>query len=303
MFGKVAHTRYYPCPICGGASSDPKRIGRRCYGFSFTGETGDHVAMCTREEYAGSLNAGESGAFAHTLNKHCYCGSNHQDHRYHSFDTPKHVISGDRNREIALDIWRECLSIEGTMAMKYLNERGIDIPLPDDYRYHPCLHDVESSTGWGALVCAVRIWGLENVKGIHRTYIDHDALGRAVKAPIGSPKKRLGEAKGGAVRIGAEPAEELIVTEGIEDALSIHQESGKSVWAIMGTHYSATIYPSTLKRLTICTDADEDGLKGAHRSAARLVADGLKVLISTPLGGAKDFNEQLNLSSGCAHDN
>jgi len=68
-------TTSHPCPICGGAESDPRGVGRRCNGYvSHDGQ----YAYCSREEFSGELSLyGDTGAYAHKLEGLCRCGSLH----------------------------------------------------------------------------------------------------------------------------------------------------------------------------------------------------------------------------------
>jgi hypothetical protein len=290
---KQYHNKHSPCSVCNGHSTMPRHQGIRCYGYTFTGENGDMIAMCTRENYAGLLQAGETGAFAHRLSAKCKCGNPHGTYIEPTIKTP--TITDEQKNEMAMEIWRDSISIEGTHAHGYLRARGITMNLSDTFRYHSCLHDFGSNAGWPTLVSGVRVWPLNQVVAIHRTYLDHDQHGVPCKAPIAQPKKRLGIAKGGAVRIGADPHNFLILTEGIEDALSIHQDLESPVWAVMGTHFASVIIPSSVRNICLASDSDPDGLEASSRAARYLTEQGLKVTISTPLNGAKDFNEMLLL--------
>lgn len=67
-------TRDHPCPICGGHRSQTRRKGQRCYGFLSADAC---YAHCTREEFAGGLDADAAGTYAHRLNGSCRCGATH----------------------------------------------------------------------------------------------------------------------------------------------------------------------------------------------------------------------------------
>ena len=71
--GKARHKRTSPCPICGGWDQMPRGKGLRCHGF-----TAGDIAMCSREEKAGSLSLNpSSGAYLHKLKGKCSCGVRH----------------------------------------------------------------------------------------------------------------------------------------------------------------------------------------------------------------------------------
>lgn len=70
---KQRFSKNFPCPICGGYQEARKGTGTRCFGF-----LADNWALCTREEFAGSLPMNpESKTFAHLLIGECKCGKTH----------------------------------------------------------------------------------------------------------------------------------------------------------------------------------------------------------------------------------
>jgi hypothetical protein len=74
---RFTHTR--PCPICGGAESDPRGVGRRCNGYR---SRDGRYAYCSREEASGGLPLyGDTGAYAHALEGSCRCGVPHGEAR------------------------------------------------------------------------------------------------------------------------------------------------------------------------------------------------------------------------------
>ncbi len=77
--------RSHPCPICGGYDMAPKGKGLRCWGFlSTTGK----VALCTRDEYAGTLQLNQaSQTYAHRLDGDCKCGGAHNPRPISTFSS------------------------------------------------------------------------------------------------------------------------------------------------------------------------------------------------------------------------
>jgi len=87
------HSRDFPCPICGGNVGLPKGQGRRCAGFSL-----DHVAYCTREQYAGSLRLDISTSppsYRHSLSTDCGCGQEHGGQYFSTARFPAAVIQSE----------------------------------------------------------------------------------------------------------------------------------------------------------------------------------------------------------------
>jgi hypothetical protein len=74
----------------------------------------------------------------------------------------------------------------------------------------------------------------------------------------------------------------LAITEGIEDALSVHAASGIGAWAA-GTAgrlpAMADVVPDYVECVTIMVDADANGEKNSTELAQRLVARGIEVLM------------------------
>jgi phage/plasmid primase-like uncharacterized protein len=126
---------------------------------------------------------------------------------------------------------------------------------------------------------------------VHRTFITVDGSG---KAPVGQAKMMLGPCAGGAVRL-APAAEELILAEGIETALSVLQANRKPTWACLSVSgLKAVILPPEVKTVTIAADGDKPGDKAAEEAASRLYREGREVRIARPPHGY-DFNDLLRL--------
>jgi hypothetical protein len=64
-----------PCPVCGGHDRNERESGKRCGGF--ISEDGKYV-HCTNGDYAGVLERGRAGTFAHYLAGPCRCGVEHR---------------------------------------------------------------------------------------------------------------------------------------------------------------------------------------------------------------------------------
>jgi hypothetical protein len=77
----------------------------------------------------------------------------------------------------------------------------------------------------------------------------------------------------------------LAITEGIEDALSVHLATGLGAWAAGGATFMpalARAVPDYAEAVTIVADANEAGQDNARRLADRLVSRGIPATISTP---------------------
>jgi DNA primase len=117
----------------------------------------------------------------------------------------------------------------------------------------------------------------------------HDGSG---KAPIEPQKMTLGPVHGGAVRLGP-PAESLLITEGIETALSVMQTTGQVAWAALSAIGIANLeLPDLVREVTICVDGDKVSEDAAAKASRRWLLQGRQVRIARPPPN-KDFNDML----------
>lgn len=149
---------------------------------------------------------------------------------------PEGPSASDR---IAADIWAGVKPLEGSLAWKYLEGRGIArgvvAAASENLRYHPAAkHHWNARDGrWvraPAMVAQV-VTARGPTGGVHVTYLDRDTAGKAkIRLPDGSfgPAKKMwgpqrdAAGPGGAWLIGPDgAAATLAVAEGIETALSI----------------------------------------------------------------------------------
>jgi Toprim domain len=72
------------------------------------------------------------------------------------------------------------------------------------------------------------------------------------------------------------------VTEGIEDALTVHQATGLGVWAAGAAGFMpklAKVVPSYIEAVTIFAHADKAGEDGARQLSAALQRRGIEITI------------------------
>ena len=123
------------------------------------------------------------------------------------------------------------------------------------------------------MIAAVTTWPSGDVVGIHRTYLRPDGSG---KADIDANKMSLGPIRGGAVRLGP-PAPKMAVTEGIEDGMTIFQETVMSVWAATSAPAMRSMVLPALPmaaEVVVCSDPDSDGQTAALAAAETAAAHG-----------------------------
>ena len=87
----------------------------------------------------------------------------------------------------------------------------------------------------------------------------------------------------------------IIITEGVEDALSImHVVKNVAVWASGGGHNLENfVIPPQTAAILIAADADQIGLNAAQKLAQRIQNGGLKVRIIHPTKQQGDWNDLL----------
>lgn len=203
---------------------------------------------------------------------------------------PPLVVEPESDRgDEARAIWNDARPLAGTPAEAYLRRRGIRMALP------PCIGFSRLRYGargplYPALVAAICSPAGE-VIGVQRTYLTED--GR--KASLDKVKLSLGRVRGGAIQL-APPAAEIVITEGLEDGLTLAQELGRSVWVSAGTSMMPAMnFPPAVRSIVIGADGDDAGEMAAKKAAAAFVSSGRTVRIMRPSAGFKDFNAELQV--------
>ena len=281
-------TEHAPCAICGGHDGLPKGRGVRCFGFI---SSDGAWARCSREDHGGDWEP-STGCHVHRLDKPCRCGIDHLDGRAASpAPIPPPAAPRIDAAEAVARIWGGTTKATGTVVETYLRGRGITTEVPPTLRFATRLWHAEAEAAFPAMVGGVQRWPGRRVEAVHRTYLDQD--GR--KAPATPVKKALGPCAGGAIRL-APAGPVLAITEGIETALSVLQETGLPTWAALSASGMCGLIlpePPLAAEIIIAADADTNGagLRAAEAAAARWVREGRRVRIALPPRG--DFNDLL----------
>ncbi|MCS3497484.1 phage/plasmid primase-like uncharacterized protein [Bradyrhizobium japonicum] len=200
-------------------------------------------------------------------------------------------------RKKAAWLWSQRLPITGTIAETYLREaRGIAAgPLPVTLAFLPPSKPAHFPAMISAFAMADEIEpGVlgepRGVEAVHLTLLRSDGSGKADAKPN---KMMIGSPSGKPIVVA--PPNDLLglaITEGIEDALSVHEATGLGAWAAgsaphMGKldgvepDFSDSAIPDFVECVTIFADADADqqGERNASRLAERLDARGIEVTI------------------------
>lgn len=217
-----------------------------------------------------------------------------------------------RKRETGMRLWLAAqASILDTPVERYLAGRGIDLsvfePRPSAaLRFHPHLWNPESKRHWPAMVAAI-VDRTGKTVAIHRTWLACLPDLRVVKAPLRDPKMTLGRYRGGSIRIwkgaskrplnDAEPGSEVVITEGIEDALTVAmcRPELRVLAAVSLGNMGLIELPAAIATVTICADNDDGNPQAAaalDRAVERYLREGRRVRIArSPIG--KDLNDAL----------
>jgi hypothetical protein len=183
-------------------------------------------------------------------------------------------------------LWSQRHPIANTVAETYLREaRGITCALPPTLAYLPPLKPEHHPALVAAFALADEpepgtLAAPQDVGAVHLTLLAADGTSKARVKPnaitVGSP---------GRLPITLAPANDLLalaITEGIEDALSVHQATGLGAWAAGNAGrllWLGRTVPAHVEAVTIFAHADEAGQRGARQLADVLAFRGVAVFV------------------------
>lgn len=252
-----------------------------CFGCGATGDVLDFVRRAYNAKLREAITMLDSGVLAEL----------EQERRP---EKPKADTRAAANRIVS-----QSSPVGGTPAEGYLRSRGITMPLPHTLRFArlpPPRHSgVLTANGPGHLPALVAIVTnpAGELVGLQRTYLTENGRKAATADPKGTVKFSLGHVAGGAIQLGPAAAS-ILVTEGLEDGLTLAQALGRTVWVAAGTSMlPRMIMPDVVRSVVIGADNDPAGEKAARLAAAAFVATGRAVRIIKPAAPAKDFNQEL----------
>jgi putative DNA primase/helicase len=180
-------------------------------------------------------------------------------------------------------LWQQRKPITGSLAERYLRQvRGIDCTLPTTLAYlaptraghHPALiaaYCLPDELEPGILATP------GNVGAVHLILLSSDGSGKADckpnKVTVGSPAGQP---------IVLAPLNDLLgltISEGLEDALSVHAATGLGAWAAGGASHMAAlakVVPDYLGWFRIVGDGDEAGHRNSFELYRSLIDRGLR---------------------------
>jgi hypothetical protein len=199
----------------------------------------------------------------------------------------------EKKRERARWLWRQRQPIPGTVAETYLREcRRYKGPLPPTLGFMPARDNFApamiSAFGIPAeLEPGILSISPAAVMAVHLTHLKADGSG---KAGTDADKIMLGTARGAPIVVAAfDDMAGLAITEGIEDALSVHEATGLCAWAAGAASMMpalATVVPAWVECVTILVDDDDAGREQSEKLAFSLEARGVEARLVFPCASA-----------------
>ena len=171
-----------------------------------------------------------------------------------------------------------------TKAHEYLKKRGIkDKSIPENTIYFEKISN---------LLCHKITNLFDEVIGYQTFQIDS----RMNKI---KPPKIFGSCKGGKTPLTNTGSTQLILVEGLEDGLTLHQtflaqKQIRDIWVMIGTsNFMNVEIPSYIRKITLVLDNDEAGHKVFEKAKERFSLMNLGISRILPDAEYKDFNDQL----------
>jgi hypothetical protein len=188
----------------------------------------------------------------------------------------------------ALGLWRRGKPVPNTAVERYLRlARGYRASIPGTIRFLP------ASQGFApAMIAAIGIAdeiepGILSIpdhaiRGVHITALLSDGSG---KAGTDRDKIMIGKSIGSPIVLAPPDGLGLAITEGIEDALSVHEATGLGAWAAGSASRMpplADVVPDYIECVTIVADADEVGKTNAKKLADALAQRSCETRLIVP---------------------
>jgi hypothetical protein len=189
----------------------------------------------------------------------------------------------ERRRQRAQELWRQTETVPDGLPFDYLTRRrGITVWDGDRLRWHPAC-PWQGGTA-GCIVACVNDHATSYTTAIWR-------IRPTMDGPI--ERRGLGPVKHNAARLFWASGNELLIAEGVEDALAAHALTGLPAWAALSAgNMAELILPERFREVTIFADADTVGIGRAAALARRLQREGRVVRLRRPRW-AKDANDIL----------
>lgn len=224
----------------------------------------------------------------------CFAGCDREDilrelrrvpiRKHFSYTDVPAVSSGNANW-----LWDDALSLEGTLAERYLASRYL-APITDDLRFHPrCPYRPKPWTSFHpALLVAVREG--RRLTAVQRIFLDPITARYRMKLMLGRPAA-------GAWQGGGRGAAVLALAEGFETARAFTILNALPCWASLGARRLHQIrLPEQVQTLILAQDNDVEGARAADQAELLYARPGLTIERMPPPRGFKDWAKVLERS-------
>ena len=209
----------------------------------------------------------------------------------------------NKYQKFAYKIWNEANLEIGEAGQLYLKSRKLFVAKYHSkyiIRFVENLKHMDGNT-YPALV--FRITDIDNkFLGIQRIYLTQN--GQKINE---NAKLTLGDVMGGALKMGRYNPNTILLSEGVEDGLSLNPLAIKNknlgIWSGLGAKQLSTIIiPDDVGRVIICSDNDESTEFVIEKLQARY-GDEKQVIAHLPPEKYKDYNEFLVQENGYKIEN
>jgi hypothetical protein len=292
-----------PCPRCGGDDRFAINVAKNIFNCRGCGGKGDVIAFLRwlegyefREAVERLIgNRGEVSQCWETnrLPSATKTPENSSSRFPHVRKPPENSTDYDRRQhEKAAWLWSQRRLITGSIAETYLREaRGITSPLPPTLAFLPPTKAEHHPAMVAAFAVPEEIEpGIlgepHEVEAVHLTLLKLDGTGKAKLPDDQSPKIIVGRS---CLPIVLAPVTDLFglaITEGIEDALSVHEATGLGTWAAGSAARLPAltdVVPGYIEAVTVFVDDDKAGRKHAPRLAELLRLRGIETTLEGEL--------------------
>jgi putative DNA primase/helicase len=187
--------------------------------------------------------------------------------------------------ELALQLWREAVNPEGTLAEQYLGLRGLRLPenATDVLRFHRSC-PFGKGQRHPCMIALYRDIRMNEPKAIHRTALT--SLGEKID------RKVLGPKAGCAIKLTPDEnvTEGLTIAEGVETALAGAALDFRPTWALGDAGEMRRFAPlAGIESLTILVDHDAAGQAAAMECSRRWTSAGREVFRVVPAAQGADM--------------
>jgi putative DNA primase/helicase len=290
--------RVGPCPICGGTDRFSINTLKRVFNCRGCGKGGDVIDLVRHIDCCDFLSAVETLTGEKRPDGN---GGDQIDPARARAEQREHHAPGQEQRWL----YRTSEPAAGSLVERYLCEcRRITVPPPATVRFlpahapsqHPAMlvpYGIPSEPEPSTLAITEPV-----ITAVHLTLLKPDGTGKADTAPnkitVGSPAGRplvlapLNDLMG------------LAITEGIEDALTVHEATGLGAWAAGSAGYMPRLvaaiehlagreYDASPDCITVFVDDDPAGRRNARGLAAALAKPSARLAAATMPRSATHF--------------